>query len=705
MARKRKAGMKADEVLASVNQWLNDSLDFQSSELSQQRADSLNYYNGLPFGNERPGHSQVVTRDVQETVDWIMPSLMKVFTGGNQVVKYQPQTEEDIEQAEQETEYVNYLFTRKNDGFKIMHDWFQDALLMKTGVVKVYVEEDIAPKFDMYDGLDEDMVAEILSEPNVEALARTENPDGTFALKTRTDHPKRHIRAMAINPENFLIDRSATCIQDAIFCAHREEKTVSWLREHGVPEDVIEDLPYDTFDWANMSPEKLARDIMDGTGDMAYHTNDNQEANRKAWVNECYVLMDEDGDGIAELRRIVVCGSHIISDDEVDSRPFADISAHRIAHKFHGMSIYDKIGDLQRLRSNLTRSIMDNINLQNTGRYQVLEGQVNYEDLLSNAKNGIVRVKSYDAIKPLPIPQFSSDTFNMLDRFERDRAQRTGVSDQSRGLDGNTLHSNQAAMSVNQVMTAAEQQIDMIARMFAETGVKSLFQLLHDFAIKYQDQEEMFQLRGKFIRVNPANWRARKDLIVTVGIGNMNKDQQLMHLQRMFEQAQAVIGGGGMGILVSEKNIYNLLKEMTENAGYRDVDKFWTDPDSQEAQKAKQERAEAEAKPKPEDIKAQADAQRAQSDAMAKQAEAQMKQAEAQIKMAEVEIAKQNATIALREISLKEQQMQLDIEKFQWQRARDEAEFHLEMTQSRAAALGDGMTPQDKKPRRKPENS
>lgn len=705
MARKRKAGMKADEVLASVNQWLNDSLDFQSSELSQQRADSLNYYNGLPFGNERPGHSQVVTRDVQETVDWIMPSLMKVFTGGNQVVKYQPQTEEDIEQAEQETEYVNYLFTRKNDGFKIMHDWFQDALLMKTGVVKVYVEEDIAPKFDMYDGLDEDMVAEILSEPNVEALARTENPDGTFALKTRTDHPKRHIRAMAINPENFLIDRSATCIQDAIFCAHREEKTVSWLREHGVPEDVIEDLPYDTFDWANMSPEKLARDIMDGTGDMAYHTNDNQEANRKAWVNECYVLMDEDGDGIAELRRIVVCGSHIISDEEVDSRPFADISAHRIAHKFHGMSIYDKIGDLQRLRSNLTRSIMDNINLQNTGRYQVLEGQVNYEDLLSNAKNGIVRVKSYDAIKPLPIPQFSSDTFNMLDRFERDRAQRTGVSDQSRGLDGNTLHSNQAAMSVNQVMTAAEQQIDMIARMFAETGVKSLFQLLHDFAIKYQDQEEMFQLRGKFIRVNPANWRARKDLIVTVGIGNMNKDQQLMHLQRMFEQAQAVIGGGGMGILVSEKNIYNLLKEMTENAGYRDVDKFWTDPDSQEAQKAKQERAEAEAKPKPEDIKAQADAQRAQSDAMAKQAEAQMKQAEAQIKMAEVEIAKQNATIALREISLKEQQMQLDIEKFQWQRARDEAEFHLEMTQARAAAIGDGITAVDKRPRKKPENS
>lgn len=708
MARKKTGKIKAlsqDEVLASVNSWLNDSLDFQTTELSQQRADALSYYNGEPFGNERPGASQVVTRDVQETIDWIMPSLLKVFTGGNQVVKYEPQTEEDVDQAEQETEYVNYLFTRKNDGFKIMHDWFQDALMMKTGIVKVYVEEDIAPKYDMYDGLDEDMVAEILSEPNVEALAQTDNGDGTFALKTRTDNPKRHIRAVAINPENFLIDRAATTIQDAIFTAHREEKTVSWLREHGVPEDVIESIPYDTFDWANQAPEKLARDFIDGTGDMAYHTNDNQEANRKAWVNECYMRLDADGDGIAELRKIVVVGDHIISNEEIDTRPFADITAHRIAHKFHGLSIYDKIGDLQKLRSNLMRSIMDNINLQNNGRYQVVEGQANYEDLLSSTRSGIVRVKSIDAIKPLPVPSFSADTYNMLDRTERDRGLRTGVSDQSRGLDGNTLHSNQAATSVNQVMTAAEQQIDMIARMFAETGVKTLFQLLHDFAIKYQDQEEMFQLRGKFIRVNPANWRARNDLIVTVGIGNMNKDQQLMHLQRMFEQAQAVIAGGGMGILITEKNIYNLLKEMAENAGYKDVSKYWTDPDSPEAQQAKAQRDEEAAKPKPDDIKAQADAQRAQSDAMAKQADAQMKQAEAQIKMAEVEIAKQNATIMLREIALKEQQMQLDIEKFQWQRARDEAEFHLEMTQARAAAIGDGITAVDKKPRKKPENS
>ncbi|UMO76433.1 portal protein [Pseudomonas phage BroderSalsa] len=705
MAKRKIKPMKDDEVLAHVKHWLDDALDFQTSELSHQRAEALKYYFGQPFGNEEVGKSKVVSRDVQETVDWIMPSLMKVFTSGGSVVKYEPRTAEDVEQAEQETEYVNYLFHQRNPGFKIMHDWFQDALLMKTGIVKVYVEDEDYPEFNIYDGVDDTLLAELMSEENSELLAQTDNGDGTYAVKIKTVNTKRQIKVACVNPENFVIDRQATCIDDATFTAHREEKTVSWLRTMGVPEDVIDSLPYDTFDYADGSPEKFARDSFDGSGSFGYHTNEESEANRKVWVSECYINLDVDGDGFAELRRIVVAGTHIISNTEYDVRPFADITAHRIAHKFFGLSIYDKIKDIQELRSSLKRNIMDNIYRTNNGRWQVLDGQVNMDDLMSSEASGIVRVKSQNAVTPMATPQLSSDVFQMLDRTENERGKRTGVTDQSRGLDSNTLHSNQAAMSVNQVMSASEQQVDLIARMFAETGVKTLFQLLHDFATKYQDQEEMFQLRGKFIRVNPGDWRSRSQLTVTVGIGNMNKDQQLMHLQRMFEQAQAVIAGGGLGILVSEKNIYNLLKEMSENAGYKDVGRYWTDPDSEEAQVAKKAREEAESKPKPEDIKAQADMQRAQADAMAKQAEAAYKQAEAQIRMAEVEIAKQNATIQLREIALKEQQMQLDREKFMWERARDEAEFALEHEQARAVRLGDGKTPMVKKPRAKPENS
>lgn len=698
MAKKRKiTPMTDDEVINHVNTVLADSLDFNTSELSHQRAQGLRYYFGEPFGNERQGKSQVVTKDIQETIDWIMPSLMKVFTSGGQVVKYEPQTAEDVEQAEQETEYVNYLFNRKNEGFKIMFDWFQDTLMMKTGVVKVYVDEVPKPEFERFSGLSLEMVEEIVGEPDVELLAKSET-DGTYAIKIKRNKVKRDIKVTCIEPENFLINRTATCIEDARYLNHREKYTISDLRSMGVPEDVLDELPYDEYQFSDSTPERLARDAFDMTGQLNWDSSDTAPANREVWVNEQYLHLDVDGDGFAELRRIVTAGDYLISNETWDCKPFADLNAFRIAHKFHGMSVYDKIKDIQEIRSTLMRNILDNIYRTNQGRTVVLDGQVNLDDLITNEASGIVRVKSLNAVLPLETPQLSGDVHAMLDRLENDRAKRTGVSDRSRGLDENTLHSNQAATSVNQLMTAAEQQIDLIARMFAETGVKRLFQLLHDHAIKYQDQKEVFRLRGKWIEVNPTNWRERSDLIVTVGIGNMNKDAQLIHLQRMWEMAQTVIAGGGMGILVSEQNIYNILQEVTENAGYKDVDRFWTNPSTPEAQQAMQERAEAEAKPKPEDIKAQADAQRAQSDAGSKQAEASMKQVEAQVKLAEIELKKQEAVLKQREISLKEQELQLERERFAWERARNEAEYLLEATQQRAAYIGDGKVPETAKP-------
>ena len=618
---------------------------------------------------------------------------MKVFFSGGQVVKFNPSTIEDVPAADQETEYVNYLFSRKNKGFTESYDWFQDALIMKTGVMKVFVEEENCPQFDYFTGLDEMSLADIASQPDVEVIAQTANPDGTYDIKLRKDSIKKNIRIRCVNPEHFLIDRDATCLEDSQFTAERSEQTVSWLREQGVPEDVIDELPFDEFEYADSTPEKLVREQFDGSGDFNQQVGAEAEANRKAWVTECYIKLDADGDGYAELRRIVTVGNHIISDEEWDCVPFAEINAHRIAHKFFGMSIYDKIKDIQDIRSSLTRQIMDNIYRQNTGRWAVLDGQVNLEDLISNTTSGVVRMKTLNAVVPMSTPQLTPDTYQMLDRFANDRSKRTGVSERSQGLDENTLHSNQAATSVNQLMTAAEQQIDLIARMFAETGVKRLFQLLHEHSIKYQDQKEVFELRGQYVAVNPANWRSRTDMSVTVGVGNMNKDQQLLHLTRMFEMMQTVIAGGGMGVLVNPSNIYNMLKEFTENAGYKDVSKFWQDPNSPEGQQAQQQRAEADAKPKPDDIKAQAQMAQAQGSNMKAQADAQAAQVESQLKLAELELKKQEATIKLREVSLKEAELQLDRDKFMWERARNEAEYQLEASQQRAAALGDGKVP------------
>ena len=698
MARKkasRIAPLDDDQVLTYCDQLISDAVDYDISEISQQRANALSYYFGDPLGNEQEGKSQVVSRDVQETVDWIMPSLMKIYTSGDSVVQFQPQTAEDVPQAEQETEYVNYLFMRRNDGFTIMHDWFQDALMMKNGVVKVYVDEDHQDQFDYFTGLDEDMITEILADPKVELLAQTDNGDGTYDIKIKTENTRREIKVCNVPPEEFIIDREAKSLKDAAIVGHRPSVTRSDLKEMGVPDSKLDELQYDTYDRTDSSPEALVRDAFDGTGDSGYSAGVKSEANRKTRLNDVYIKLDVNGDGIAELRHVMYVGDYIILNEEADCTPFANICAHKIAHKFFGMSIYDKIKDIQEIRSVLMRNILDNIYTTNNGRYAVIEGQVNLDDLLTNQSGGVVRQKTHGSITPLETPQLSGDVYNMLDRLEADRGKRTGVTDRSRGLDSNTLHSNQAASSVSQLMTAAEQQIDLIARMIGETGIKHLFQLLHDFAIKYQDQEEVFQLRGQFVRVNPASWRQRYDLSIQVGIGNMNKDQQLMHLMRMFDMAQNVVNNGGLGVLVSEKNLYNILKELTQNAGYKDVSRYWTDPDSPEAKAAKKAAEEAASKPTPEDIKAENDRLRAQAEAAAKQADAQ-------VRLAEVEVKKQELALRNREMSLKEEELALERERFQWERARDEAEFHLEQSQMRAAALGDGEIPSTKKPRGKP---
>lgn len=686
--------MTDDEVKQAVLAYVQDSIAFDQSELSGQRARSMQYYLGEPLGNEVEGRSQVVTRDIQETVDWIMPSLMRIFTSGDTVVQFTPQSAEDIPLAEQETEYINYLFLQRNNGVTILHDWFQDALINKNGIVKVYLEEDPKVQFDYYTGLTEQMLLEILSDPTAELIQRTDKEDGTIDIKLRTTETRRRIKVCNVPPEEFLINRDARSFEDATIVAHRPKVTKSQLVEMGMSEKELEMVQWETYDLTDTSPELLVRDNIDGTGDIGYNSY-NRDATQKTRLTECYMKLDVDGDGIAELRRIVLVGAdYLLSNDETPCIPFANLCANRIAHRFFGLSVYDKIKDIQEVRSTLTRNILDNIYNLNNGRYSVVEGQVNLDDLLTNQSGGVVRTKNNAAINPLPVPPLSNDVYNMLDRMERDRGKRTGVSDTTKGLEEGVLHSNQAASSVNQVMTASEQQIELIARMFAETGVKDLFQLLHDFAIRYQDQIEVFQLRGQFISVNPANWRDRTELQVTVGIGNMNKDQQLAHLMRMFEIAQTVVNGGGMGVLITEQNVYNMLKEMTINAGYKDVDRYWTDPSSPEAQKAQEEKA---SQPSPEEMALQAQTMIEQAKVEIEKAKVQADQQDKaqknEIEMLKLEIEREKVTLENRAMSIKEEEMALERVKFEWEKAKNEAEFFLEKSQARAAAIGDLQSP------------
>ena len=288
--------------------------------------------------------------------------------------------------------------------------------------------------------------------------------------------------------------------------------------------------------------------------------------------------------------------------------------------------------DIQLIKSTLMRNLMDNMYNQNFGRYAVLEGQANLDDLLTQRPGGVVRVKSPNAVTPLATPPLEQSSFAMLEYLDKLRESRSGVNKYSQGLNENALTSHTTATAVAATMTAAQSRVELIARCFAETGVKELMRNIYELVLKNQDHQRVIMLRNEWVPVRPDMWKDKYDCTVSVGIGSGNKDQQLMHLTTMLGFAGDAMRGGLK--IVSEKNMYNMGAALIKNMGFQNVDDFLTDPDSvpPEPDMSQQlEQQEMQLKQKELEIKA-ADVQikqmRLQKDAAADNVDAKLKMAE-----------------------------------------------------------------------------
>jgi hypothetical protein len=699
-----KRAMSEDELKQLVMHQANDAIDYATSELSWNRGEAQKYYFGKALGNEEEGKSKVVSKDVSDSIDWMLPGLMKIFAGNTErAVMFEPRTEEDVEQAEQETDWVNYVMMRKNNGFSILHDWFKDALLHKNGIVKSYVEEVEEVTTEIYSGLDELDLQLLLNDDNTNMVEMTELEDGMMDVKLNKVEVKREIKVVNVPPEEFLIERRARSLEDSNFTAHRRRISRSDLRKLGVEESILEDLNWQDYDRVSTSKERVEREAYNGNYTVGDEHNTDDEANRAVWVTEAYIKCDFDGDGIAEFRRVLLAGEHfILSNDEWDVNPFSTVTPTPIQHQFFGQSVFDQLKDIQEVKTALLRNYLDAVYISNNPRYIAVEGQVNLSDLENNTPGGVVRERMAGALRPMEQPALPQDFYGFMEYWDKLRTNRTGVSERSQGLDDKVLNSHTSASQVNKVMSVAEQRLELIARIFAETGVKDLFQKIHALSIKHPNKKEMFRLRGKFVRVNPASWDSRTDLVVTVGIGNTDKDQQAMHLQRLAEMQQTVVNNGGLGILTDRTKIYNLLKEMSANSGFRDVTKFWLDPSSPESVRAVQEldKSQAEA--------AQMEKATKQSEIAVNQAKAEKDNADAQVLLIEAQIKAKEAgmteelqrfkmelddrEIALRERgqALEEEKQGTEDKKFSWKQNLDLAELTLEKEQGRNVSIGGG---------------
>lgn len=605
---------KNDKLIAAIRQCEEQA---ESSNLQGDREKALAYYNGDPFGNEVDGRSQVVSRDVHDTVEWIKPSLLKMFASGDEVVKFNPVGAEDVEASEQESEYVNHIFMQKNNGFMILHDWFHEALLLKNSYARAYWDDSEIIETERYAGLDDSLLAVVMQDPDVEVTAAELDEYGAYTIEVKRKQNYGCVKIEVLPVEQCRTSHSCRTVSviNADFFQFWDYKTITDLRLDGykVDDDINDGESSDYEEWLRNEQADTINYGKEETYDPSM---------RKVKVRETWIRFDANEDGKAELLHIICVGDEILLKEEADIIPIAAISPSPNPHRHNGNSIADSVMDLQLIKSTLMRGYLDNTYLANNGRYAISD-RVNLNDMLSSRPGGIVRVQGEPggAIMPLVHPQIGAAILQGIEYIDAIKENRTGVTRYNQGIDANSL--NKTASGITQIMSASQQRIELIARIFAE-GVKELFWIIHKLTKQNATKEEVIRLRNDWVPVDPRTWKTRNDLTISVGLGTGNKDQMLMHLQTILMAQKEALGIG----VATPQNVYEALKALTMNAGFKDVEKFWTDPSKQEPRAPQ---------PSPEEQKMQIEMrmeqQRMQNDQQKSQAEFALKQEEMQANM------------------------------------------------------------------------
>ena len=580
------ARMRNSEVLALLGQLLENSIGYFEGTIGSERRTAFKYYLGKPYGNEIEGRSQVVTQDVLEVVENILPSLLRIFTAGEQIVKFDPQGPEDQETAEQCTDYVNYIFMKDNPGFMILYTMFKDALLQKNGFVKHYYKEIEKEIKEEYAGLTDTEYTSLLMAEDVEILEDFEREvEAERGMETIHDvkilKRKKEGRVIVENiaPEEMFVSKNAKSFADSQFIGHRVIKTRAEIIAMGFDKKLVDKLPSYSDGFYNQ--EHTERELYQtDSPDTEYQSID--KSTDFIRIVECYTYIDYEKKGKPTLRKITMGGNEsvILDNEEIDYIPFSMVTPIPMPHLFYGMSVADLVMDLQLMKSTVLRQTMDNMYLQNNARHLVIDGQVQLDDLITSRPGGIVRTKGPGAVTPLATPSFLNEGLAMLEKIDQLKEARTGISRSQMGADPNTIQkSHTTATSVNALVNASTQRIELIARIFAETGVKDLFKCIMQLVTKYQDKARIIRLRNNFVEMNPTEWADKEmDVSIHVGLGTGNTDHRVNLLSQILNIQQMLVKEGGYGRLVDESKIYNTLEKLVVNAGFNSAQPFFVDP-------------------------------------------------------------------------------------------------------------------------------
>ena len=606
------AQMQDEALQAIVHAEITAASGTTGDELTISRAQAMDYYLSKKFGNELEGFSQVVSSDVQDTIESIMPDLMEVFASGDNFVNFKPRRPNDEMFARQATDYVNYIWYEDNNGFINLHDAFKDALLQKTGIWKVVWDDSQVINNMKLADVTSERAEMYLNDPQIEIIESTEIMEGRDALLETTDgrlwdltlrrvDDDGRCKVMVIPPENFLISRRQPTLDDAPFTAHREKYTVSELILQGHDEELVKSLPSD--DEHIYNEEYQARfDQDEAWPDEDRHLDPTM---REVWVHECYLLVDYDGDGVAEMRQVTVAGGQyvILSNEPVEEHPFAYITPIKMPHKFYGRSIADLVMEIQAIKSTVWRQLLDNMYRVNNARTAYHDGLVSLDDLNSMKPGQNVRTKGppSELMMPMTTQSLGQYAYPLLEYLDTIRETRTGQTRHNQGLQADSL--NKTAAGMNMLLGRGQRRVMMIARLFAEIGLRPAYMKTLRCVIRHQQKTRVIRLRDEWVQIDPAEWDIEMDVMVQAGLGHGTQEQRAMQTRGIMDvQKEIAAAQGGLdGPIITWDKIHAVFKEFVHQVGYRQHERFMDDPVNAKPQQPR---------PDPEMMKMQAEEER-----------------------------------------------------------------------------------------------
>lgn len=614
-SKKKAADADVQEI---VRRSLERAIKHYEENIEPDQTEATDYYHGRPFGDEEEGRSKVVSTDVRDATLAQLPSLLRVFTGPERAVEFMPRGAEDEAQAKQITDYINYIIYNDNPGFTNIHSWLKDGLVRRIGWVKWWWDEFYRVEVSEYSGLDEEGVLALANDVDVDELEVTGQSDRGIDVRVTRTEKDGCAKFMAIPNEEVVFTPNARSLESAPLVAHVREVPAEELYALGIDRSLVDEAAGKTKARRGSASLEDAREFDDGASWNRDEDEDLDPTQRPVLFAEAFCLVDGDGDDRAELRKLWCVGPdyEIANGDGlgeiVDEIPLAMWGPEPEPHTMIGLSNHDLLKDVQRVNSQLERGMLNSLALSLEPKTEVVNGMVNIADLNNPEIAGIIRVEKPGMMREVTHTFLGAQVLPVLEYQSQKKEARTGHTKAAAGLDADSLQSSTKA-AVAATLSASQQRLEMIARIFAETGMRRLMKGLLRLVVKHQNRERIVRLRGQYVPIDPRAWDTSMDLSVNVGLGQGSPEDRLFSLDSQIGQMVELKGLGAP--FITWAHIRSALVKRAELSGWSNPAQFfgeWSEQDEMQMQQAMQQQGPPQ---DPNMMLVQVEAMKAQHDA------------------------------------------------------------------------------------------